>query len=47
VKLGVPNDDGSGTLFKISYTNAQSYVNEYYVARSDSKITGTYNIVIS
>lgn len=48
---GLPNNAwgnaGTGTLFKISYTNAQSYVNEYYVARSDSRITGTYNIVIS
>lgn len=48
---GLPNNAwgnaGTGTLFKISYTNVNGYANEYYVARSDSRITGTYNISIS
>lgn len=48
---GLPNNawgsDGAGTLFIIDYTNSNGYVNQYYVARSDSRITGTYNINIS
>ena len=48
---GLPNsawgNAGAGTLFKIDYTNVNGYENQYYVARSDNRITGTYNIVIS
>lgn len=48
---GLPNNawgnSGSGTLFKFDYTNTNGYTNQYYVARSDSRITGTYNINIS
>lgn len=48
---GLPNNAwgnaGSGTLFKINYTNVNGYLNQYYVARSDSRITGTYNIEIT
>lgn len=48
---GLPNNawgnSGVGTLYKINYTNPNGYVNQYYVARSDSRITGTYNINIS
>lgn len=48
---GLPNNAwgnaGTGTLFKINYTNSNGYLNQYYVARSDSRITGTYNIAIS
>lgn len=48
---GLPNNAwgniSTGTLFKINYTNSNGYENQYYVARSDSRITGTYNIDIS
>jgi hypothetical protein len=48
---GLPNNawgnQTTGTLFKIDYTNTYGYTNQYYVARSDSRITGTYNINIS
>lgn len=48
---GLPNnawgDSDSGTLFKIDYENSYGYLNQYYVARSDSRITGTYKIEIS
>jgi len=48
---GLPNNawgnSTTGTLFKINYTNTYGYLNQYYVARSDSRITGTYNINIS
>lgn len=48
---GLPNNAWgnivTGTLFTINYTNAHGYLNQYYVARSDNRITGTYNIVIS
>jgi len=48
---GLPNNAwgnaGTGTLFKIAYTNSNTYLNEYYVARSDSRITGTFTIAIT
>jgi hypothetical protein len=48
---GLPNNAWgnplTGTLFKINYTNTYGYTNQYYVARSDSRITGNYNINIS
>lgn len=48
---GLPNNawgnSSTGTLFKVNYTNSNGYLNQYYVARSDSRITGTYNINIS
>lgn len=48
---GLPNNAwgnaGTGTLYKFDYTNTNGYENQYYVARSDSKITGSFNIVIS
>ena len=37
----------SGTLFSMTFTNKSGYSIPYYVARSDSRITGTYCIVIS
>lgn len=48
---GLPNNAwgnaGTGTLYKFNYTNTNGYENQYYVARSDSRITGSFNIVIS
>ena len=48
---GLPNNAwgnaGTGTLYMFNYTNTNGYVNQYYVARSDNRISGTYNIVIS
>ena len=48
---GQPNNGwgnaGAGTLYKFDYTNTYGYKNQYYVARSDNRISGTYNIVIS
>ena len=48
---GLPNNAwgslAGGTLFTTTYTNNNGYSNQYYVARSDNKITGTYTIVIS
>jgi hypothetical protein len=48
---GLPNNawgnSGTGTLFKIDYTNNSGYLDQYYVARSDSRITGSFSIVIS
>ena len=48
---GLPNNawgnPATGTLFTINYTNTYGYTNQYYVARSDSRITGNYNINIS
>lgn len=48
---GLPNNawgnPTTGTLFTISYINTYGYTNQYYVARSDSRITGNYNINIS
>ena len=36
-----------GTLFMISFTNSNGYTIDYYVARSDSRITGTYKIQVT
>jgi hypothetical protein len=36
-----------GTLFEISFTNSKGYTIDYYVARSDSRITGTFNISVT
>lgn len=48
---GLPNNSwgssDNNTLYKFNYINAHGYINQYYVARSDNKITGTYNIEIS
>lgn len=48
---GLPNNAwgnvNTGTLFTITYINTNGYSNQYYVARSDSRISGIYNIVIS
>lgn len=48
---GLPNNAwGStsiGTLFEVSYTNNFGYTNNYYVARSDNRITGTFTIAIT
>jgi len=48
---GLPNNAwgnlGLGTLFSFNYTNTTGiYTTQYYVARSDNKITGTFNIVV-
>lgn len=48
---GLPNNawgnSGTGTLFKINFTNSDGYLNQYYVARSDSRITGSFTIGVS
>jgi len=48
---GLPNNAwgnlGTGTLFPITFVNTNGYSSPYYVARSDNKITGTYNIIVS
>lgn len=48
---GLPNNAwGSsvgGTLFTTTFVNNNGYSNQYYVARSENKITGTYTIVVS
>jgi len=48
---GLPNNawgnQSIGTLFTITFINTNGYSNQYYVARSDNKITGTYNIIIT
>jgi hypothetical protein len=41
---GNPNTD---TLFTITFINTNGYSNEYYVARSDNRITGTFSIIVS
>jgi len=38
---------GSGTLFTTTFVNTKGYANKYYVARSDNRISGTFNICIS
>ena len=35
------------TLFVVTYINTYGYTNQYYVARSDNRITGTYIITIA
>jgi hypothetical protein len=46
---GLPNNAwgnlGTGTLFTMTFINANGYSNQYYVARSDSRITGNYCII--
>lgn len=37
----------TGTLFTKTFVNSNGYCNEYYIARSDSRITGTYCIIAS
>lgn len=48
---GLPNNAwgniNTGTLFTITFINTNGYSNQYYVARSDNRITGTYNIIAS
>jgi hypothetical protein len=48
---GLPNNAWGnlsiGTLFTMTFVNANNYSNEYYIARSDSRITGTYCIIAS
>ncbi len=48
---GLPNNawgsSSAGTLFSFNYTNSNGYTIPYYVARSDNRITGNYNINIS
>jgi len=48
---GLPNNAwgnlSSGTLFTVTYVNTNGYSTEFYVARSDNKITGTYNIIVA
>ncbi len=48
---GLPNNawgnPSTGTLFTITFKNTNGYSNQYYVTRSDSRITGTYCIIAS
>lgn len=48
---GLPNsawgNASVNTLFTITFTNSNNYDNQYYVARSDSRITGTYVISVT
>jgi len=48
---GLPNNawgnPNTGTLFTITFINTNGYSNKYYVARSDNRITGTYNIIVT
>jgi len=48
---GLPNNawgnPSTGTLFTITYINTNGYSNQYYVARSDNRITGTFSIIVS
>lgn len=37
----------TGSLFTMSFNNTCNYTSTYYIARSDSKISGTYCIVVS
>lgn len=47
----IPNNGwgnmSNNTLFTINYTNSKGYTNQYYVARSDNRITGTHDINIT
>lgn len=36
-----------GTLFEISFTNSNGYIETYYIAKSDNAINGDFNIEIS
>jgi hypothetical protein len=46
---GLPNNAWgnplTGSLFTITFVNVNGYSNQYYVARSDNRITGTYCII--
>lgn len=48
---GLPNNawgnESINTLFDVTFTNNNTYDNEYYVARSDSRITGSYVISVT
>lgn len=48
---GLPNNawgsQSIGTLYEFSFTNSNGYVNDYYVARSDNRISGTYTIIVA
>jgi hypothetical protein len=48
---GLPNNAwgniNTGTLYDMSYINTNGYSNQYYIARSDNRITGTFNISVS
>jgi hypothetical protein len=48
---GLPNNawgnQSTGTLFTITFINTNGYSNQYYVARSDNRITGTFSIIVS
>lgn len=37
----------NNTLFEISFTNSDGYIEDFYVAKSDSSLSGSYNISIS
>jgi hypothetical protein len=37
----------NNTLFSMNFINSNSYNNQYYVARSDNKLTGTFSIKVS
>jgi hypothetical protein len=45
---GLPNNGwgnlNGGTLFTVTFTNTNGYSNQYYIARSDNRISGTYII---
>ena len=47
---GLPNNawgnSNIGTLFTTTFINTNGYSNQYYVARSDNRLTGTFNISI-
>jgi hypothetical protein len=48
---GLPNNAWgnplTGTLFPLTFINECGYANQYYIARSDSRITGVYSIIVS
>jgi len=48
---GLPNNawgnSSNGTLFVINFINTNGYLSKYYVARSDNRITGSFNITVS
>lgn len=37
-------NDGTGTLFEITFTNSEGYDETFYIAKSDNTITGTFSI---
>ncbi|MFW6247069.1 MAG: hypothetical protein ACOC22_02740 [bacterium] len=40
-------NSSNNTLYSFSYTNSNGYSDDYYVARSDNRISGEYTIVVS